>query len=113
MFCLPHSTPTSSLLPPPPLSPLLRVVMERDNIISMPSIITALHYYFASYYIFNISFPPQFRPVLLFLEMFVYGLKPSQKTPLSVTTLIHSLEVYCIIFVNFFVFNISFVTVFL
>ena len=51
----------------------------------MPSIATALHFCFASYYVFNISFPPEFRLVMLFLEKFVYNLKPSvPKLPLSV-----------------------------
>ena len=53
----------------------------------MPSIATALHFCFASYYVFNISFPPEFR-LMLFLEKFVYNLKPSvPKLPLSVVVL--------------------------
>ena len=69
------------------------MVIENDNIISLSSIKTAtLHFCFAPYYVFNISFPNSYRPVLLFLEKYVYGMKPSQKTPMSVQTLIDSLE---------------------
>lgn len=69
-----------------------KVVIETDNVLSMPSVVTALHYCFSTYYVFNISFPPDFRFVLLFLEKYVYGLKPSQKLPMCVTVLINSLE---------------------
>ena len=69
-----------------------KVVIENDNIISLSSIKTALHYCFAAYYVFNISFPNSYRLILLFLEKYVYGMKPSQKTPLSVQTIIDSLE---------------------
>ena len=70
----------------------LKVVIENDNIISLSSITTAVHFCLAAYYIFNISFPNSHRLVLLFLEKYVYGIKPSQKTPMSVQTLIDSLE---------------------
>ena len=68
------------------------MVIENDNIISLSSIKTAVHFCFAAYYIFNISFPNVYRPILLFLEKYVYGIKPSQKTPMSVQTLIDSIE---------------------
>lgn len=58
----------------------------------MSSLTMALHFCFASYYVYNITFPSDFRFVLLFLETFVYGLKPSQKVPLGVTVLSDSLE---------------------
>ena len=69
-----------------------KVVTETDNVLSMPSVVTALHYCFADYYVFNISFPPDFRFVLLFLEKYVNGLKSFQKLPMCVTVLIDSLE---------------------
>ena len=58
----------------------------------MPSVIDALHYSFSSYYVFNISFPPDFHLLLLFLEKYVYGLKSSMKVPLSISILYDSLE---------------------
>ena len=69
-----------------------KVLIESDNVIPMPSVLTALHYCFVAYYVFNIAFPLQYRLILLFLEKCVYSIKPSQKTPIIVSTLIHSLD---------------------
>ena len=63
----------------------IKVVIENNNIIPMPSLSTAIHFCFASYYIFNISFPTAFKSIL---EKYVYGLKSSQKLPMSVV-LVH------------------------
>jgi len=68
------------------------VVMEKDNVLSMPSLTAALHYCFASYYVFNISYPPDSKPLMLLLESYVYGLKPSLKLPLSVAVLMDNLQ---------------------
>lgn len=69
-----------------------KVVIEGDNVMSMPSVVTALHYCFATYYVFNISFPSDYRFVMLFLEKYINMLKPSQKLPMCVSTLIDSLN---------------------
>lgn len=69
-----------------------KVVIEGENILPMHSLRVALHCCFAAYYIYNISYPPDFGTVMLFLEQYVYKLKPSQKVPLSVCLLIDSLE---------------------
>ena len=70
-----------------------KLVIEKDNILNMPSLSIALHCCFASYFLFNISYPPHFVPVMLFLEKYVYGMTPSQKKlPISVCTLIDSLD---------------------
>ena len=69
-----------------------KVVIETKNVISMPSVATALHYSFASYHVFIISFPLDCRCVLLFLEKYVYQLKPSRTLPMCVNALIDSLE---------------------
>ena len=68
-------------------------IIEKNNVIQMPSLVTAVHCCFTSYFIFNnISYPLYFTPLLLFLE-YIYGMKPSQKKlPISVCTLIDSLE---------------------
>ena len=68
------------------------VVMEKNNVISMPTLAAALHYCFASYYVFNISYPPDSKSLMLFLESHVYRLKPSLKLPLSVAFLIDNLQ---------------------
>ena len=49
-----------------------KVVIEGENIFPMPSLICALHFCFAAYYVFNISFPVDFRFVLLFIELINY-----------------------------------------
>lgn len=71
-----------------------KLIVEKENILSMPSIATAVHCAFASYYniIYNISFPSDISPLLLFLEQYVYKLKPSQKMPVSVSVIIDNLE---------------------
>ena len=69
-----------------------KVLIESDNVIPMPSVLTALHYCFAAYYVFNIAFPLQYHLILLFLEKHVYGIEPSQKTPIIVSVLIDSLD---------------------
>ena len=70
----------------------VKVIIEYENILPMPSVMDALHYCFACYYVFNISYPPEFHLVMLFLEKYVYGLKSSQKLPLSVSILYDSLQ---------------------
>lgn len=42
----------------------IKVVIERNNVIRMPSMLSALHYCFSSYYVFNMSYPPDFRALL-------------------------------------------------
>ena len=55
-----------------------KVRIESDNVIPTSSVLTTLHYCFAAY-VFNIAFPLQYRLILLFLEKYVYDIKPSQK----------------------------------
>ena len=69
-----------------------KLVIEKENILSVPSLALALHCCFAAYYLYNISFPSDVSPIMLFLEQYVYHLKPSQKLPLSVSVIIDSLE---------------------
>lgn len=69
-----------------------KVVVEKDNVVAMPSMDFALHCCFAAYYIYNISYPPDLRPYLLFLEQYVYRLRPSQKLPLTISIVVDGLE---------------------
>jgi len=69
-----------------------KVVIEGENILPMPSLSCALHCCFAAYYIYNITFPSDLKPLMLFLEKYVYNLEPSQKLPLSASIVIDSLE---------------------
>ena len=65
----------------------IKIVIETDTIIPVANMATAIHFCFACYYI-NMSFPAPFKYILLFLEKYVYNLKPSQKLPMSVV-LVH------------------------
>ena len=66
----------------------VKVIVETDNILPVNTLSTSIHVCFACYYIFNIYFPPSYKHILLFLEKYVYGLKSSQKLPMSVV-LVH------------------------
>ncbi len=69
-----------------------KIVIEKENVITMPCLDTAIHCCFAAYYIYNISYPPDLGPLMLFLEQYVYHLKPSHKLPLTVSIIIDCLE---------------------
>ena len=64
-----------------------KVVIEKENIIEMPSLFVAVQYCFTTYYVMNIAYPSQVNPLMLFLETELFGLKPSSKIPISVTVL--------------------------
>lgn len=51
----------------------VKLVIEGESILNMPSIATALHCCLASYYIFNMCYPLHFSPILLFLEGYFAG----------------------------------------
>ena len=65
----------------------VKVVIERTNVLSMPSVTKALNFWFCSYYVFNISFPTAFKSILMFLEKYIYGLRPSKKIPIHIMLL--------------------------
>ena len=70
----------------------VKVVIERTNVLSMPTVMKALHFCFCSYYVFNISFPTAFKSILIFLEKYIYGLRSSQKLPLHIVLLNDGME---------------------
>ena len=69
-----------------------KVVIEKENIISVPSLSDAMHCCFASYYIYNMSFSANSCQIMVFLEKYVYNLKPSKKLSLTASILLDSLE---------------------
>ena len=69
-----------------------KLVIEKENVISVPSLSYALHCCFSCYYIYNISFPADSSPIMVFFEKYVYGLNPSKKLSLTASILIDSLE---------------------
>ena len=68
----------------------IKLVIESINIIPISSVSLALHYCFASYYIYSISYPTDNNVFFLFMEQYVYQLKPSKKLPLSASLLVDS-----------------------
>ena len=69
----------------------IRVIIESE-VVPVANMATAIHFCFSCYYIFNMSFPPSFKLILLFLEKFVCNLKPSQKLPMSVVLVHNGME---------------------
>jgi hypothetical protein len=69
----------------------IKIIIEDDNVLRMPSMLSAVSYCISAYYVFNISYPPEFRSLMLFLEKYIYGLKPSLTLPLSATLLYDNL----------------------
>ena len=70
----------------------VKVIVELDNIIPVFDMHTAIHFCFASYYVFNIAYPPSFKNLLIFLERYVYFLKSTTKLPLCVSVLHDGLD---------------------
>ena len=69
----------------------IKLIIEKDNVLRMPSMKMAVHCCFAVYYIFNMSYPPALAPLMLFFE-YTYQLPFLQKVPLCLSTVIDSLE---------------------
>ena len=53
------------------------MLVEENNILIMPTLGTALHCCFVSYFIFDIVYPPSARNMLLFLDSVLYELPQS------------------------------------
>lgn len=70
----------------------VKVIMEKETIVSFSSLSEALYYCFAAYYVFNVSYPPAFKAVMLMLETYTYSLKALSKEPLTVTIFKDSLQ---------------------
>lgn len=68
-----------------------KLVIERENIITVSSLSYALHCCFACY---DISFPADSSPVMVFLEKHVYGLRPSKKLSLTASILLDTLQAF-------------------
>ena len=69
----------------------IKLIIEKDDVLSIPSMKIAVHCCCAVYYIFNLTSPTAMAPFLLFLEH-AHGLQVSRKLPVSVSTLIDSLQ---------------------
>ena len=71
----------------------VRVVIERENILPMPSVLTAVECCLASYYVFNLQYESRSKALCHLLE-FLYGMdisKHTHKLPLNVKSVIEAL----------------------
>ena len=72
-----------------------KIIIEKENIISMPSFKVAIECCLAAYYIFNIKYLPTSKPFCELLE-YVLGLSTtnSSKLPIIVQTIVNGLLVF-------------------
>ena len=70
----------------------VKVIIELQNVIPVTDVCTAVHFCFASYFVFNIVYPPSFKNIFLFLERYVYCLKSCVKLPMCVIIVHDNLE---------------------
>ncbi len=68
------------------------VVVERASLVQSTDVDTALLDLFSAYFVFDIAYPPELYPVLLFFQHYILGLKDEQKVPVSVTTAVTTLR---------------------
>ena len=57
------------------------VIVEREVLITTENFQSALLYLMGAYYIFNIAYPRQSYPVLIFLQYYVLGIVNEQVVP--------------------------------
>ena len=60
------------------------VILERSSLFQSTDLRTALIDLFSSYFVFDIAYPPELYPLLIFFQHYVFGLKDNQKVPVSV-----------------------------
>ena len=58
----------------------IKLMIEKDNVLSMPSMKIAVHCCFAVYYIFNLTYPTAIGPFLLLLEHVAIWVTDFKKT---------------------------------
>lgn len=67
-----------------------RVVIEKKNVITMPSLLVSIEYCLQAYYVFNIKYDVTSRP-LCYLVEFLYGMTLSATAPLVIHPVIEGL----------------------
>ena len=66
----------------------VKVIIEKETVVSFSNC-------FATYYIFNISYPSDFKAIMLMQETQVYGLKSSSNESRTLTVFKDSLQTFC------------------
>ena len=67
-------------------------VVERTTVCTGSSIVEALASTISAYYAFNIQYPSQLKPICLFVEKILIGIRNSEKVPSSVNRIYSALE---------------------
>ena len=86
------------------------LVVDENNVLTIPNLMTAVHSCLACYYLFNIAYPPKMKAMGLFLEA-AYQMKPSAKIPLHLQEFLKNYSMtieYCFYCVLIHLFTTSF-----
>ena len=68
------------------------VIVERSSLFQSTVLRTALVDLFSAYFVFDIAYPPELYPVLIFFQHYVFGLKDKEKVSVSVTTTVGTMR---------------------
>ena len=69
------------------------IIVENTCMVTTHTLPDALVNIICTYFIFDMAYPKQMYPLLIFLQHFVFNLKDRQKVPTSVTALCSSISV--------------------
>ena len=69
------------------------IIVEKNCLITTDCFHEALASLIASYFVFNIAYPKQFYPLLLFLQHAVLNLSDGQTQPVSLSTFLSTIIV--------------------
>jgi len=67
------------------------VIVEGASLVQSTDIQTALIDLYSAYFVFDIAYPVEVAPVLIFMQH-IFGLKDSQKIPVSVATTVATMR---------------------
>ena len=68
------------------------VAVEGSSLVQSTDLNTALIDLFSAYFVFDIAYPSELLPVLIFFQHYIFGLKDKQKVPVSVTTTVATMR---------------------
>ena len=70
------------------------VCVEKLVLCKCSDMADALHTLIAAYYVFDIAYPKQVHPILLFIQRYLVGIKDDQPIPPSLIRTISALDKY-------------------
>ena len=68
------------------------VIVERSSLFPSTDLCTALIDLFSAYFVFDIAYPPELYPLLIFFQHYVFGLTDKQKVLVSVITTVGTMR---------------------